>query len=83
MSDGGSKELITSTANAVSDFTVSKTNGYVTWKETNPDDTEGKIYIANETGKKQLLTDEDISNFKIVDDKLFATKEGVVCCWDL
>ena len=29
MSDGGSKELITSTANAVSDFTVSKTNGYV------------------------------------------------------
>ena len=83
MSDGGSKELITSTANAVSDFTVSKTNGYVTWKETNPDDTEGKIYIANETGKKQLLTDEDISNFKIVDDKLFATKEGGVCCWDL
>lgn len=47
------------------------------------DDTEGKIYIANETGKKQLLTDEDISNFKIVDDKLFATKEGGVCCWDL
>lgn len=64
MSDGGSKELITSTANAVSDFTVSKTNGYVTWKETNPDDTEGKIYIANETGKKQLLTDEDISILK-------------------
>lgn len=30
-----------------------------------------------------LLTDEDISNFKIVDDKLFATKEGGVCCWDL
>lgn len=83
MSDGGSKELITSTANAVSDFTVSKTNGYVAWKETNPDDTEGKIYIANETGKKQLLTDEDISNFKIVDDKLFATKEGGICCWDL
>lgn len=43
MSDGGSKELITSTANAVSDFTVSKTNGYVTWKETNPDDTEERF----------------------------------------
>ena len=83
MSDDDSKELITSTANTVSDFTVSKTNGYVAWKETNSDETEGKIYIANGTDKKQLLTDEDISNFKIVDNKLFATKEGGICCWDL
>ena len=83
MSDGDSKKLITSTTNTVSDFTVSKTNSYVAWKETNSDEMEGKIYIANETGKKQLLTNEDISNFKIVDNKLFATKEGGICCWDL
>ena len=78
------KESIRYTTDTVSDFVMSKDGIYMAWKETSSDDDIGKIYVSAGSGDvKTISTDEEFSNLKIADGKLFATKEDGICYWDL
>ena len=78
------KESIRYTTDTVSDFIMSKDGRYMAWKETSSDDDIGKIYVSAGSGDvKSISTDEEFSNLKIADGKLFATKEDGICYWDL
>lgn len=78
------KESIRYTTDTVSDFVMSKDGRYMAWKETSSDDDIGKIYVSAGSGDvKTISTDEEFSNLKIADGKLFATKEDGICYWDL
>ena len=78
------KEFIRYTTDTVSDFVMSKDGRYMAWKETSSDDDIGKIYVSAGSGDvKTISTDEEFSNLKIADGKLFATKEDGICYWDL
>ena len=78
------KESIRYTTDTVSDFVMSKDGRYMAWKETSSDDDIGKIYVSTGSGDvKSISTDEEFSNLKIADGKLFATKEDGICYWDL
>lgn len=78
------KESIRYTTDTVSDFVMSKDGRYMAWKETSSDDDIGKIYVSVGLGDvKSISADEEFSNLKIADGKLFATKEDGICYWDL
>lgn len=78
------KESVRDTTNTVSDFVMSKDGRYMAWKETSSDDDIGKIYVSTGTSNiKAISTDEEFSNLKIADGKLFATKENGICYWNL
>lgn len=78
------RESIRYTTDTVSDFVMSKDGIYMAWKETSSDDDIGKIYVSAGSGDvKTISTDEEFSNLKIADGKLFATKEDGICYWDL
>lgn len=78
------KESIRYTTDTVSDFVMSKGGRYMAWKETSSDDDIGKIYVSVGSGDvKSISADEEFSNLKIADGKLFATKEDGICYWDL
>ena len=78
------KEFIRYTTDTVSDFVMSKDGRYMAWKETSSDDDIGKIYVSAGLGDvKSISMDEEFSNLKIADGKLFATKEDGICYWDL
>lgn len=78
------KESIRYTTDTVSDFVMSKDGRYMAWKETSSDDDIGKIYVSVGSGDvKSISADEEFSNLKIADGKLFATKEDGICYWDL
>ena len=63
---------------------MSKDGRYMAWKETSSDDDIGKIYVSVGLGDvKSISADEEFSNLKIADGKLFATKEDGICYWDL
>lgn len=78
------KESVRDTTDTVSDFVMSKDGKYMAWKETSSDDDIGKIYVSTGPGYvKSISTDEEFSNLRITDGKLFATKENGICYWDL
>ncbi len=84
MGGGVDKDFVRYTTDTVSDFVMSKDGRYMAWKETSSDNDIGKIYVSTGSGNvKTISTDEEFSNLKIADGKLFATKEDGICYWDL
>ena len=84
MGGGVDKDFVRYTTDTVSDFVMSKDGKYMAWKETSSDDDIGKIYVSTgPSDVKVISTDEEFSNLRIVDGKLFATKEDGICYWDL
>lgn len=84
MGGGVDKDFVRYTTDTVSDFVMSKDGRYMAWKETSSDNDIGKIYVSTGSGNvKTISTDEEFSNLKITDGKLFATKEDGICYWNL